>query len=143
MIHWLTMLSLLAIPALVGCGGDDGDEEELEIVGTYYDGFSSHAVTGTTWTMTATGIATSLFHITSFSNSDDFLVAENDANNEWGAGKFSRFDWTHDGAELYMCQIAFDAASQAEAAAATGADRTDLTDKGCAGFPWSKLTPKT
>jgi len=143
-IIWLTTLGLLALALLVGCGGDDSDNgDTLAIIGTYNDGFSDHAVAETTWTMSSDGMADSVFHIASYSNTEQFLVAENDAANEYNPGLWSRFDWAYVGADLYLCQPAYDAASQAAAAAASGADRLDITGTGCGGFPWSKLTPKS
>ena len=120
-----------------GCAGSPWSklDERLEIIGSYVDDYdSTHDVTQTLWTMDS-----SVFHITQFDNEADFLVAQNDAANEWNAELWSRFDWTFDGSDLYYCQIAYDAADEATAAANTSADQADLTT-GCAGFAWTKLT---
>ena len=124
------------------CTCDDGFTSEgstcvalLDVLGAWIDDWGSfHDVTYESWT-----IDTSVFHITQFDNDAAFLVAQNDAANEWNGDLWSRFDWTHDGADLYYCQVAYDAADEASAAANTSADRTDLST-GCAGFGWSKLS---
>lgn len=126
------------------CACDDGFVDdgtgvcvaELEIIGSYTDDWNyDHDITQTEWTMD-----TSVFHISQYENDDDFLVAQNDAANQYNPDLWSRFDWTLDGTDLYYCQIAFDAATEAAALADTSADRADLAT-GCAGFEWSKLTP--
>ena len=72
-----------------------------------------------------------------------FVIAENDADNAYSAGLWSRFDWAWDGTDLYYCQTAFAEATEADALAVPAADSSDLLNAGCGAydFPWSKLTP--
>ncbi len=115
-------------------------DESLEIIGTYTDDWgSTHDITGETWTMTM-GSDVSLFHITQWSNDDDFLVAQNDSSNAWNPDLWSRFDWTWVDSSLYFCQIAYAAEGEDAALVETSADRADL-EAGCGGFGWSRLNP--
>jgi hypothetical protein len=126
------------------CGGNDGSDDDggggsggggapLEIIGSYVDDFGgSHVITAETWTA-----VTLIFHVDSYDNASDFLIAQNDAENEFNPDLYSRFDWHDEAGQLHYCQSVFDAAS-AEAAAMAMSDRTDLAT-GCGGFPWSKL----
>ncbi|RME27384.1 MAG: hypothetical protein D6806_04725 [Deltaproteobacteria bacterium] len=138
----LAKVSLVAASlafVLSGCGSSGGDK--LEIAGTYTDDWqTTHTVTETTWTMHAEGMSDSVFHIVAYDNDADYLVAQNDSNNEYNPDKWSRFDWTEKDGALYYCQAAFDADTQEAATANTSADRNDL-ESGCGGFSWSKLTP--
>ncbi len=166
-IHWtLTALLTIALTGMIGCpeadlcadvscehgscAADTGScvcddnfsgelceiDDSLEIIGSYTDNYTSdHEVSQTTWvTMGST------FHISQYSNADDYLVAENDASNAYNPSQWSRFDWTTDGAgDLFYCQIVYDAADEDTALAASDADRGDLSS-GCNSFAWSQLT---
>jgi hypothetical protein len=140
---------------LVGCSGDDGDEspattgtgdtgsppttpEGLAIVGSYTDEFGTeHVVDEVSWSQTYPGYGTSVWDLTSYDNDARFLVAQNAADNAYGAGLWSRFDWVGD---LAYCQTAYDAATEADAAATPRPDDADLAG-GCGGSPWTDLTP--
>ncbi len=116
--------------------------ESLEIVGVYTDDWgSTHEVTEESWTMTM-GEDVSVFHITQWSNDEEFLVAQNDSSNAWNPDLWSRFDWTWSQEDLYFCQTEFGAESEEAAVTAAGADRSDL-EAGCGGFAWSRLNPDT
>lgn len=109
---------------------------EPEIAGMYTDEYGSmHTIDAETWTLD-----TSVFHVLSVDNDTDHLIAENDAVNDFFPGLFSRFDWHVEGADVFYCQTAYDAASQADAEATEPADGDDLV-MGCGGFPWTLLTP--
>jgi hypothetical protein len=127
-----------------GCGGYGWSrlDAPLEIRGRYVDDWAYvHEVTQLTWTTPGTPSDT-VFHIAQFDNTADYLVAQNDAQNAYSPGLWSRFDWTRDGASLlYYCQIVFDATTEAAALAVVTADREDLTT-GCGGYGWSRLTPQ-
>jgi hypothetical protein len=134
--RWLVVLAVFSLATACADGAnDEGSSEELEIVGTYLDQFDGeHEITMTTWTMSGVGV----FHIDDFDNEAEYLVAENDADNDYSPGLWSRMDWTFDGEDLYFCQFAYDAPTKEDAQAADGADREDL-EMGCADFGWSQL----
>ena len=115
--------------------GTDSVPQTLEIVGEYIDSWDgSHTITETAW---LTG--TSAWAIASYDNEAEFLVAQNDAANTYFPGEWSRMDWTWSGSDLYYCQIAYEADSQADAEGTTTANRADLGG-GCGGFGWTQLT---
>lgn len=127
-------LPLVAV--LVACGGEEPVDATPEIVGTYVDDFGSeHVITETTWTM----YGNSVFHILDVDNEGDWLVAQNDAANEYNPDLYSRMEWYDDGTTLWFCQSVFDAATEADALAADPADVDALDTDGCGGFPWSQL----
>jgi hypothetical protein len=141
--HMYVRKSLLVVFAAslfltLGCGGGD----ELELIGSYVDGYGTpHEITATTWTM-GLGEMASVFHIDEFNNSEEWAVALNDSENAWNPNLWSRFDWTYGPeGDLFYCQTAFDAASKEEALTAAPADRADL-ETGCGGFAWSKMIPQ-
>ena len=123
---------------------DSGDTEEPakthELIGKYADNWGgNHIISDTAW-FQPSSYGDTLFHITQFDSGKDFIIAHNDAVKSWNPEKWSRFDYVIDGGKIYLCQIAFDKETEEEAVAETSADRTDLTEKGCNGAPWSKLT---
>lgn len=120
--------------------GETGDTavEVLEIVGDWSDDLGyTYTITSDTWIQVVAGY-TSQFNILSFSNEDDYLIAQNADTNDWFANLFSRFDWTWVSGELWVCQSSFDAATEGDAEAAS-ADDSDPENAGCGGFPWSHL----
>jgi hypothetical protein len=82
------------------------------------------------------------YTITTYSNEDTWLVAQNDGLNPDGEADFwSRFDWTRDtDGKLYFCQTANLETSEAAAMAVTPADGDEL-EAGCPGFGWLGLSP--
>lgn len=140
----LSIATLCICGALgLACGDDDGsgDGGELEIIGVYDDNYGGqHEITATEWTQDF-----GTYHIESYDNGADYLVAHNDADNEYDPDKWSRFDWTEtDTGRLFFCQVAFAAASAEEAENATEPDRDDPTSGGCGDgdFPWTELLDK-
>ncbi|MBN2194370.1 MAG: hypothetical protein JW751_16255 [Polyangiaceae bacterium] len=110
-----------------------------EVVGTYMDNYGGdHYVDAYRWVQ-GTDSSTSLFVLTQFDNDDDFVVAQNDGENAWNAGLWSRFDWTEHNGNLYFCQTAYAAASEADALATPAADATDPATSGCGSFAWTQL----
>ena len=84
----------------------------------------------------------SVVHISQFSNDTGFAIGQNDSVSSYNPDKWSRFDWTVDGAgTLWFCTTAYDAETEAEALATSAADATDPATDGCWSFPWSSLTP--
>lgn len=121
-----------------GCASDAGDDggDGPEIVGDFTDDYgSTHEITADTWTIDGIGV----YHVVDFDNDADFLIAQNDAENEYAPDMFSRFEWVEDGAAFYLCQSVFDAETEQDAVDAARADADDL-EMGCGGFAWSKLT---
>jgi len=109
-------------------------DSEISVVGVYEDDFgSSHSVSDDAWVS-----GDSRFEVVDFSDPGRFIIAENDDDNEYNPGLFSRFEWTYDGDDLFYCQSVYDAESEAEARSAERADADDLSS-GCGGFAWSQL----
>lgn len=110
--------------------------EEPEISGMYTDEYGSmHMIDVLAW-----NIDTSVFHVLAVDNTSDHLVARNDAANDFFPDLYSRFDWYAEGEDLYFCQTAYGALTEAEAEMMAPADVADLM-MGCGGFPWTLLTP--
>lgn len=121
----------------------------LALAGTYTDAFgTTHGIDDTTW---ADDFGT--YHITRYSNARRFVVAQNDANNAFFPGLWSRFDWHEDGDDRWYCQSEYDELAETNAAYDLGFEPgTWLPDPsspdvcGCGapcpgGFPWTHLTP--
>ena len=69
-------------------------------------------------------------------------MAQNGPDNSYNPSLWSRFDWTYDDTgALYYCQSAYNAATQAEAAAASEPDASAPGLGGCGSFLWTALTP--
>ena len=116
----------------------DTDTDLLEIAGVYTDSFGvEHEISSETWIMGAADI----FLVDSFSNDEDYLIAENDSENEWNPSLWSRFDWVEDANGLWFCQTAYMAASREEALSTSAADISDPEKSGCGRFSWTSLIP--
>ncbi|RMG98097.1 MAG: hypothetical protein D6705_06695 [Deltaproteobacteria bacterium] len=114
----------------------------LEIAGMYVDEWgTSHDIDESTWTMDFGGGTPAVFHVLSYDNDADFLVARNDDANDYNPGLYSRFDWTYAMGALWYCQTVFDAPTAQDAENAPPADATDPSTGGCGGFAWTNLTP--
>lgn len=115
-------------------GTDTGDDAP-DIVGEYTDEFGdTHTIDAATWTNAA-----GVFHIDQWDDTEMWLVAQNDAANEYSPELWSRFDWVWSGDDLYYCQSVFDGAT-VEAALAGSANHDDIA-MGCGGFAWTNMTP--
>lgn len=121
---------------------DTGEPTGLALAGHYTDSWGTqHVITETTWTQTYPNDDQELYHVQGYDNDERWVVAQNDVENAWNGGLYSRFDWHRaDDDSLWYCQSAFAAQSADEAQAATPADPADL-DAGCGGFSWTALTP--
>ncbi|MEE2962416.1 MAG: hypothetical protein VYA34_16905 [Myxococcota bacterium] len=114
------------------------EDDVLFLVGSYVDNYGTeHTITQQSWTQ-----GTSIFAIKEFSNTEKYVITQNDANNEYNPEKWSRFDWTIKDNTTWYCQTSYDSVTQEEAMALTPADATDPTSAGCSGFSWSKLIPE-
>ena len=77
------------------------------------------------------------------------VIAANDPNDQWSAGKFSDFDMmlvandmgTEQTERLLYCQIDYDDPSAAEASKPEGPPEIDYSNAaaGCNGYPWSEM----
>jgi hypothetical protein len=147
------MWILAALSFTLGCGDKDASTDSgaddsatddtstdtnpvgLEIVGEWETSWgATYVITDTSWVADKYSYA-----ITVYDNDADYFVAQNADTNFLDPGLWTRFDWTWDGDALYYCELVGNAASQAEAEAATEADRADLVE-GCGGGNWLSLT---
>lgn len=130
---WILVLG--CVLAFAGC---ETSQSALEIEGNYVDQWGNTiAITSDTLTLAGMG----RYNIADFDNAANWVVAENDAANEYFPGMWSRFDWTEHDGNLYLCQIAY-ADESLEAAKDTEApDASDPANAGCGGFGWTVLTP--
>ncbi len=154
------LLVLLSLPALTGCSGifDESGEtgtqetgespptQTLAIAGTYVEDWdgdgssdSTHVLTDSEWTMTSE-FGVSAFLVAQFSNEQAMLIAQNAGSNSYAPDKWSRFDWSLDGATLWFCQSAFEAETEDDALATAAANSDDPASSGCGEFAWSQLT---
>lgn len=81
------------------------------------------------------------YDVVGYSEAGQYVVARNSESTGYYPCLYSRFDWTEDGGDVYLCRTVLDAGSVEEALARPAADRENLTT-GCSGFPWSQLSPE-
>ena len=149
----LYLISSLMILSCIACGDSDDESTtmnemmgtealaEPDIIGNYVDNFmTSHVISASSWTQTYEGGAPSVFHVRKVNNESQFLIAENDAMNEYNPSLFSRFDWVTVDDQLWYCQTTFTAESVEDAEATPAADATDPSMSGCGMYAWSALT---
>lgn len=149
----LSLIALLAVPACSDKGGDDsaatddsgggddsGGSADIAIAGSWTDDYGGdHTITNDSWSQYG---GSSVFDFTEYDNDEAYAIAQNGSANEYNPDLYSRFDWTWDAADqLWYCQTAYAAASEADALATAAADPTDPSTTGCGGFPWTSLTP--
>lgn len=121
-----------------GAPTDDG----LAIAGTYDDAFGTHhEIDETTWTQTFGAYAPYVFHVASYDNAEQVLIAQNDDANDYSGGLWSRFDWLESDGHLFVCQTAFAAETEGDAEATPRADDSAPASSGCGGFAWTDLQP--
>ena len=126
--------------ALAGAGGLHEDPESVVLGGTWMDGWGmTHTIDDEIWVQSLSGASDLVFHITQFDNAEEFLIARNDSDNEYGADLWSRFDWTTWNGSVWYCQTAYDAASEADALSTPRADDSDPASSGCGEFAWTEL----
>ena len=146
----LYFIFILFILGCIACG-ESSDESstnedtvevtEPEIIGNYMDDYmTSHVISASSWTQSFGEGIPSVFNFRKVDNEQDFLIAENDAMNEYSPSLFSRFDWVVVEGNLWYCQIIFDAESAEAAEATPAADPTDPSAGGCGMYPWSALS---
>ncbi len=130
---WILVLGCVLMSA--GCETSDS---ALEIEGEFADQWGTSVVI-TSETVTLAGMGR--YNIAAFDNGENWLVAQNDATNEYSPNLWSRFDWAEHAGDLYLCQIAYDATSQEAARGTKRPDATDPANAGCGGFGWTLLKP--
>jgi hypothetical protein len=132
-----------------GCGGFSWSQlSAIALLGSFVDSFGgSHEISAPLWIS-----GSSNFHLLEISNDESWAVAQNDCQNPYNPGLFSRFDWfvggdsggeggsagASPGEGTYYCQTGYDLESEADAKELAPADVSDL-DAGCNGFGWSEL----
>ena len=119
-------------------GDETGMEGMLEIMGNGdNDWGGTEEITGDAWNGTA---------IVSYSNEDNWVITQNDAEqpeDSWAvASAFNKIVWTDvENDTFYYCWVAWDLATLEEAEAAENiSDASDLTGAGCGGSPWTMVT---
>ena len=120
-----------------GCGGFSWTilRAPLSLTESWDDSWGgSHQIDAFHWRM-----GDSDFSITEANDKEQWLIAQNGADNSWNPGLWSRFDWTWNG-DLYYCQTAYAAATEADARATPAADAANL-ESGCGSFSWTALRP--
>jgi hypothetical protein len=118
-----------------GCNGFSWSilRTQIDIMGSYTDNWGGeHVVSAFLWKSGA-----SLYAISSFSNEDGWIVAQNGSENSSNPDLWSKLEWYFEADSLYYCQSAYNA-TDPETAQSTMADKTDL-EVGCGGFSWSTL----
>ena len=120
---------------------DDGPAEQLAIIGVYTDSIGSeHRITDSRWVIDYGPSEEYSYLIRSYDNASQTVIAENGPDNDaTETGRWSRFDWHINGSELWVCQTANTASTEAEAVATPEADSTNLTLEGCRPFGWWQL----
>jgi hypothetical protein len=113
-------------------------------VGEWFEEFSpgmgiTHVIDANRWDQLA-DFGDAIFHIDGYDNDAGYVLAQGDATNEFFPERWSRFDWTWDGTDLYYCTAVYDAATVEDALMVPLSDSSDL-ELGCGGFPWSPLVP--
>ena len=125
-------------PSSAGCGGFAWTRlyVPLPLRGSWVDGWGgSHDIREWAWAM-----GDSTYHIVDYDIEERWIVAQNDEDNTWNPGLWSRFDWTEVEDSLWFCQTAFDADTEQAARDAGPADDSAPDSSGCGGFAWSALT---
>jgi hypothetical protein len=120
----------------------DPNSGPLEIIGSYIDNYSTeHVITATSWLLDYGSQEQYFYSITQYSNTDQYVIAENDeSNGSLEAGKWSRFDWTYDASNsLWVCQTTSDALSEELALSTEAPDKSNPSEVGCRNYGWMHL----
>ena len=120
----------------------DPNSGPLEIVGSYIDNYSAeHLITSTSWLIDYGSLDEYYYIITQYSNTDQYVIAENDENNgTLEAGKWSRFDWTYDASNnLWVCQTSSDSLTEQLALNTEAPDKSNPAQGGCRNYDWMRL----
>ena len=84
-----------------------------------------------------------VFEISRYDNSEQVVIAENGAGSGFGAGNWTRIDWTfEDSGQFWICLSTWDADTEEDAMDEAAADPASPGDSGCRGsYPWTPLNP--
>ncbi len=134
-----------------GCDSDAETQptntiEGFELIGEWSSAFGSETIGAERWTSYDTSGAVTMDQlVVSFDNEANSAIVQNPPDAAFSPNTYGRIVWTEPSAEGFAyCTVAFGQATEAEALEAPeqDVDRNDLTGKGCAGFPWSVMSPK-
>jgi len=119
-----------------GAGGGTSVAESLEIVGEYDDNFGGEQIiTDSDWNGSA---------IVGYDNELNVVYTQFPDDDMYNPSKFAKTVYTEpkDGS-FYFCMVEFSLDTLDDAKASeTTADDSDPETSGCAGFSWTKATPK-
>jgi len=120
--------------------------EGIELVGEWSSAFGTETIGAERWTSYDTSGAVMMDQlIVSFDNDANTAIVQNPPDAAFSPNTYGRLVWTEPDAQRFAyCTVAFGQATESDAESATeqDIDRSDLTGKGCAGFPWSVMSPK-
>ena len=135
-----------------GAGGTDdagttggGGSTEIAIAGGYWNTELSNSYTITSESITEVNgppsAATYVWDISSYDNSDQYIIAQNPAGH-WAGDGWTRYDWAIDGTTVYLCATVTDADTEETALAGDFAVWSGDPDSGCPNLvKWMTLTP--
>jgi len=126
-------------PVNTGCGGFPWTRlrEAIGIRGRYVSNFGGvETVTATAWKQGGPAM-----HIADWSDDERWAVTQNDEDAEFAPGRYNRIVWTEtEGDEFYYCFVDFGLRSlRAALESDATADDSDPENRGCGGFPWTRL----
>ncbi len=127
--------------------GDDDDSGGqggggTNILGDWSDAEgNSYNMTESVWTVVSAA-GTSTYTLSEYSTDNQFAVGQNGASNPEHPSLFSRFEWiAAEGPGVFLCHSVQDAADALTAGGVAPADPSNPTASGCAGGPWTALSP--
>lgn len=111
--------------------------ESVALRGAWEDPAGYHRITDQMWIRNWGG---AVYHIRSYDNEGQYLLAFNDEANPYDPARFSRIDWVADAeGDLWYCFTAWAAPRLADAAQVVRGDDSDPGARGCGGSSWSRL----
>lgn len=126
------------------CLGTQNSDPEISAL--YIDNFAGwHSIGAEAWLSFSSGPQL-IFSLCNVDNDKNFLIAENNAGNQFNPSKFSRFEWFGNNGQLFYCQQVYDANTAGDAADFSkfpAANTSNPNDQGCGAngqFAWSQLS---
>ena len=113
-------------------GGGTGAPDTIALVGSWSDDEGNeHTITPSVWTIDFGSAEQYSYSLTSWDNTDGWVVAENGSENTGEAGYWSRFDFVLNGdGTAYICQTTGSASDAAAAEATAAADTSGAPGPG-------------